>query len=62
MNELTNNEKRELAQFFKRIGFNSVYEYADQDTPENMKEQTCRVLTAIGKLQNELARQGYDPR
>jgi len=62
MDELTASEKRELALFFKRLGFNSVYEYSDQDTPENMKAQAYRVLTAIGKLQKELARQGYSPR
>ncbi|MDR0464245.1 MAG: hypothetical protein LBG94_03905 [Treponema sp.] len=62
MNELTDIEKSELAQFFKRLGFNSVYVYADSDTPENMKAQTYRILTAIGKLQNDLAAQGYDPR
>jgi len=62
MNELTGNEKRELAQYFKRLCFESVFEYADQDTPENMKAQTYRILTAIGKLQKELADQGYNPR
>lgn len=62
MNELSDNEKWELAVFFKRICFDSVYEYADQDTPENMKAQTYRVLTAIDKLQKELADMGYNPR
>ena len=62
MDELTDIEKRELAQYFKRLCFESVCEYADRDTPENMKAQAYRILTAIGKLQKELAAQGYDPR
>jgi len=62
MNELTDSEKREMAQYFKRLCFESVYEYADQDTRENMKAQAYRILTAIGKLQKELADQGYNPR
>ena len=62
MNELTYIEKRELAQYFKRLCFDSVLEYADQDTPENMKAQTYRILDAIAKLQKELADQGYNPR
>jgi hypothetical protein len=62
MNELTDGEKRELAVYFKRLTFNDVYEHADQDKPENMKAQTYRILTAIGKLQKELADQGYNPR
>jgi len=62
MNELTDNEKRELAQYFKRLCFESVLEYADRDTPENMKAQAYRILDAIAKLQKELADQGYNPR
>jgi len=62
MNELTDREKSELAVFFKRLCFNSVLEYADRDTPENMKAQAYRILDAIAKLQKELADQGYNPR
>jgi len=33
-----------------------------ETTPENMKAQAYRILEAIGKLQKELADQGYNPR
>ena len=32
MNELSDNEKWELAVFFKRLNFNDVYEHANPDT------------------------------
>jgi hypothetical protein len=62
MNELSENEKWELAVFFKRLTFSDLLEHADPDTKENEKAQTYRILTAIGKLQKELADQGYNPR
>ena len=62
MDGLTGREKRELAVFFKRLTFNDVLEHADPDTKENEKAQTYRILGAIGKLQKELADQGYNPR
>jgi hypothetical protein len=62
MNELTDNEKWELAVFFKRLTFNDVLEHVDQDTRENEKAQAYRILDAIVKLQKELAAQGYNPR
>ena len=62
MNELTDNEKWELAVYFKRLTFNDVYEHTDADTKDNQKAQTYRILEAIAKLQKGLADQGYNPR
>ena len=62
MHELTDREKWELAVFFKRLTFNDVLEHADPDTKENEYAQVYRVIGAIGKLQKELADQGYNPR
>ena len=62
MDELSGREKSELALYFKRLTYNDVYEHTDIDTKENQKAQTYRILDAIGKLQKELADQGYNPR
>jgi len=62
MNELTDGEKWELAVYFKRLTFNDVYEHTDQDSVDNQKAQAYRILAAIGKLQKELADQGFNPR
>jgi hypothetical protein len=59
MNELSNNEKRELAVFFKRLSFNLVLETTDGGADNR---QAYRILDAIAKLQKELADQGYNPR
>ncbi|MCL2215319.1 MAG: hypothetical protein FWC06_08990 [Treponema sp.] len=59
MNELTDIEKSELALFFKRLCFDHVLDCTDGN---NDKKQAYRILSAIGKLQNELAAQGYDLR
>jgi hypothetical protein len=59
MNDLTENEKWELAVFFKRLGFNAVLECTDGNED---KEQAYRILAAIDKLQKELADIGFSPR
>jgi len=59
MNCLTDDEKYELALFFKRICFNSILECTDGGTD---KDQAYRMIDAIEKLQKELASQGYNPR
>ena len=59
MNELTNNEKRELAVFFKRICFDHILDCTDGN---NDKAQAYRIIGAIEKLQKELAGQGFNPR
>ncbi|MCL2215193.1 MAG: hypothetical protein FWC06_08310 [Treponema sp.] len=59
MNELSENEKWELAVFFKRLSFNLVLETTDGGAD---KAQAYRILTAIDKLQKELADIGYNPR
>jgi len=59
MNELSENEKWELAVFFKRLSFNLVLETTDGGAD---KGQTYRIFAAIGKLQKELADMGYNPR
>jgi hypothetical protein len=59
MNELTDNEKRELVIFFILLCFDHVLDCTDGN---NDKKQAYRILSAIGKLQNELAAQGYNPR
>jgi len=59
MNNLTVIEKYELALFFKRLCFNNVLECTDGDAD---KEQAYRIIDAIGKLQNELADQSFNPR
>ena len=62
MNELSDNEKRELALYFKRMTFEDAYRHTDQDSADNRKAQAYRILTAIAKLQKELADMGYNPR
>jgi hypothetical protein len=62
MGGLTDNEKWELAVYFKRLTFNDIYEHTDQDTKENQKAQAYRIFAAIAKLQKGLADQGINPR
>ena len=59
MNELSDNEKWELAVFFKRLCFDHILDCADGN---NDKAQAYRIINAIAKLQKELADMGYNPR
>jgi hypothetical protein len=54
MKFLNDAEKYQLAVFLKRLTFNMVYECADSDTHEKMKEQSYRTLAVLEKVQNEL--------
>jgi len=62
MNELSENEKWELALYYKRMTFEDAYRHTDQASADNRKAQAYRILTAIAKLQKELADMGYNPR
>lgn len=52
-----------LAQFFKRLTFNDVYDKADAFySEEEKKDFSYGVLSSIGKIQKTLAEKGYAPR
>jgi len=56
---LNDKEKRLLAIFLKRITFEPVLECTDGG---NDKEQAYEMIDVIGKLQDELVVQGFNPR
>ena len=54
--ELNNKEARDLAQFIKRVNFCDVYGCAVDET------EAYDMLQALARVQDALARHGYNPR
>jgi hypothetical protein len=62
MNFLSDDEKWDFALFLKRITFNDVLDKVEPGTKEQEKSRAYWFLEIIGKVQKELADQGFAPR
>jgi len=59
---LTDAEKYDFALFLKRVTFNDALEKVEPGTKEQEKQRAYWFLDIIGKVQSELAYQGFAPR
>jgi len=58
---LEGKEKMELAQFLKRVCFNTALEYSEGNG-EEQKENAYFLCGVFNKVRSELAKEGYAPR
>lgn len=63
---LTDLEKLKLAQFLKRVSYDTAFQYSEgnysDDRDGKQKENAYFLLDVFSKVQNELKEQGYAPR
>jgi hypothetical protein len=62
MDFLNNDEKRLLALYLKRVTFEDAYRRSDGANKEGLKATAYGILAVIGKVQRELANEGFSPR
>jgi len=62
LNFLDKNEKCLLALYLKRMTYEDAYRRADATTNENQRAMAYRILDVLGKVQDELAKEGFAPR
>jgi hypothetical protein len=58
---LNDDEKMELAQFMKRVCFDTALEYSE-GKDEEQKQNAYFLCSVFNKVREELAKEGYAPR